>query len=224
MRRLLTSFSAVLMLAACATASDGLDRLPAEAAQISASAREGVPEAMERVGEFFQQGVGVKRDMPTALLWYRRAADKGLASSQDYVGLFYAGGLGGLKEDCGEALRWFREAVRNGYGDSRNNEAWMLATCPEAKYRDGALALKIVRAVLDEQGPNATLMGTLAAAYAEVGDFEHAVEAEVDSLARMRIEQASADSIKESEACLASFRAHKPWRGVAFADPEFYKP
>lgn len=61
------------------------------------------------------------------------------------------------------------------YGDL-NNLAWLLATAPDGKFRDGPEAVR-----LGEQACKLTdyrqpvLLGTLAAAYAEAGDFTNAV-------------------------------------------------
>lgn len=61
------------------------------------------------------------------------------------------------------------------YGDL-NNLAWLLATCPDGKFRDGPKAVR-----LSEQACQLTdyrqpvLLGTLAAAHAEAGDFTNAI-------------------------------------------------
>ncbi len=59
-----------------------------------------------------------------------------------------------------------------------NDLAWTLATCPDATVRDGAEAVRLV----ERLGPmtqidNATLLDTMAAAYAEAGQFDRAVSA-----------------------------------------------
>lgn len=61
------------------------------------------------------------------------------------------------------------------YGDL-NNLAWLLATCPDGKFRNGPEAVR-----LSEQACKLTdyrqpvLLGTLAAAHAEAGDFTNAI-------------------------------------------------
>lgn len=53
--------------------------------------------------------------------------------------------------------------------------AWLLATCPDARYRDGKEAVTVAKKGLALAPKDATLMEALAAAYAEAGDFAQAV-------------------------------------------------
>lgn len=58
-----------------------------------------------------------------------------------------------------------------------NSLAWFLATCPEPKFRKGERAVKLAREACklsDEK--DSAFLDTLAAAYAETGDFESAIE------------------------------------------------
>ena len=59
----------------------------------------------------------------------------------------------------------------------RNNYAWMLATCQVAELRDGKLAIEIaIKACEVTNWTNSTCLDTLAAAYAEAGDFDSAAK------------------------------------------------
>ena len=60
--------------------------------------------------------------------------------------------------------------------EARNNLAWVLATAPSARLRDGAQALRHARAALDlAVADDPDYLDTLAAAYAESGQFAEAV-------------------------------------------------
>ena len=59
-----------------------------------------------------------------------------------------------------------------------NNLAWLLATCPDAAFRNGREAVRLAaRACELTQYAQPLLMGTLAAAQAEAGDFPAAIAA-----------------------------------------------
>jgi tetratricopeptide (TPR) repeat protein len=67
-------------------------------------------------------------------------------------------------------------ALQPGSLEALNNLAWLLATHPDAQFRDGPKALELaVRAGEMTQYRNATLLATLAAAFAESGRFEEAI-------------------------------------------------
>jgi hypothetical protein len=52
--------------------------------------------------------------------WYRSAAEKGDAASQNNLGVLYATGQG-VKRDAAEALRWYRRAAAQGHALARHN-------------------------------------------------------------------------------------------------------
>ena len=58
-----------------------------------------------------------------------------------------------------------------------NNLAWLLATCPDASIRDGRKAVRFARKCCRlSDWHNSSFIGTLAAAYAEAGDFQKAIQ------------------------------------------------
>jgi hypothetical protein len=222
-----TLFLAVLVVlcSSCATSTRGIGQLPPDVTETLAAAKAGSPKAMEAIGEIFHYGRhGVKRDLKIAFTWYQAAASQGLASSQDYVGMFYAGGLGGVAEDCGKSIDWFLRAAAGGFGNSSNNAAWMFATCPDAKYRDGKRALALSLAAVQKQSGRADFVGTLAAAYAEVGDFSRAIKYQEESIRLMQQKGEKAGGLSEALVRLSTYKKRKPWRGISYASPEDYRP
>jgi tetratricopeptide (TPR) repeat protein len=60
--------------------------------------------------------------------------------------------------------------------EAHNNLAWIMATHPDSRYRNGDRAVEYAeKAVSLGKGENPSLLGTLAAAHAETGQFDRAV-------------------------------------------------
>jgi tetratricopeptide (TPR) repeat protein len=92
----------------------------------------------------------------------------------------------------------------------RNMLARMLATCPEASVRDGAKAVDAARRLF--QGPrsrNPIFLETLAAAYAEAGQFPQAVATATEAVARSSGQTMLALKIQSQ---LDLYRAGRPYR------------
>ena len=91
-----------------------------------------------------------------------------------------------------------------------NGLAWLMATCPDDRYRDGkqavVLAEKAVK--LDE---TTSRLDTLAAAYAEAGRFQDAIKTQERAITRLK-QEGGAEDLPEYEEHLASYKAGKPWR------------
>ena len=104
-----------------------------------------------------------------------------------------------------------------------NNYAWVLATSPDDDVRDGKLAVELATKACEETNHEEShILSTLAAAYAESGDFDKATEwsrKAIEVFDKQREAAIAAgnqekvdDLSKELQAELASFEAKKPSR------------
>jgi predicted Zn-dependent protease len=90
--------------------------------------------------------------------------------------------------------------------------AWLLATYPDSKSRDGAEAVRLAeRACALTDRRVAALLDTLAAAYAEAGDFSRAVATGEEALNTAH-STGDAEAAKLSENILMVLRAGLPYR------------
>jgi tetratricopeptide (TPR) repeat protein len=93
---------------------------------------------------------------------------------------------------------------------AHNALAWLLATCPEAAIRNGAEAVTHATTACElTQWNDAGFLDTLAAAYAETGDFAQAIKYVEEAILKMR---ARASYQKEVEEHLVRFQRKEPWR------------
>lgn len=87
---------------------------------------------------------------------------------------------GSVRFELGEytkAYRNFRRAIEidGNFARALNNLSWLLATCPEEHYRDGAESVRLATKACElARFQDAGFLDTLAAAHAESGQFEQA--------------------------------------------------
>lgn len=106
--------------------------------------------------------------------------------------------------DCAEAIKIDPNSAA-GYSIL----AWLRATCPDAKYRDGEAAVAdATRACELSVWKDVQAVGTLAAAYAERGDFAKAVETQEKALGLFKDEA----ELKKGRERLELYKAGKPYR------------
>ena len=112
-----------------------------------------------------------------------------------------------------DGLQRLREIASNAPDSPRMlyEIAWLLATHPDSKSRDGPEAVRLAEracALTDRSVP--VLLATLAAAYAETGDFSRAVAAGEEAFNKGQ-SIGDTDGVKLSESILASVRAKLPY-------------
>jgi hypothetical protein len=86
----------------------------------------------------------------------------------------------------------------------------VLATCPEDRIRDGKRAVELAKRACElSSGELASCVGTLAAAYAEVGEFEAASDTQRKAIGML----STKDTLMETyRSRLALYVSHKPYR------------
>jgi arylsulfatase A-like enzyme/Tfp pilus assembly protein PilF len=109
--------------------------------------------------------------------------------------------------------------LRAGLGDCNpsdeflNNYAYALATTPVDEDRDGVEALRIATQITrGPKGNRADYLDTLAAAYAETGEFDRALKTAKRGIALLESAGAEKATIAEARAHLAQFESKQPVR------------
>jgi tetratricopeptide (TPR) repeat protein len=93
-----------------------------------------------------------------------------------------------------------------------NNMAWSLATNPEARKRNGALAVKLAGAACQRTHYQQTIMvGTLAAAYAEAGRFDEAILT-AQRACELAGKNGETNLLQKNGELLALYQNHQPYR------------
>jgi tetratricopeptide (TPR) repeat protein len=166
--------------------------------------------ARGHLGELFLE----KKQVDVAIVYFKTALelhpdDAGL---REYLGICYF-----KSGRNGEAIDQFEQSLRIGPADGGllNNLAWILATCPEASLRDGKRALDLARQANDLAGGKSPLiLGTLAAALAETGQFPQAVETARRAV-RLAVEQGNDQLVARLQTEMKLYQVGRPFHDQA---------
>jgi TPR repeat protein len=95
------------------------------------------------MGELYEEGQSVPRDLSKAVYWFRMSADRGLALAQNELGKLCEAGAG-VPQDKSAALRWYFVAAEAGNSQALINLVRMYATygIADRAYFWGLLALR----------------------------------------------------------------------------------
>jgi tetratricopeptide (TPR) repeat protein len=120
------------------------------------------------------------------------------------------------KGQIADAIMNYQKALANSPRSvpAQNNLAWLLATCSDASLRNGNKALELAqRADHLSRGANPVVLRTLAAAYAEIGQFAKATEIAQEAL-RLAATQGDSALAAELQEELAIYQVGLPYREV----------
>lgn len=162
------------------------DRLdPAKGIYLLEKAAEtGDPSAAYALGLEHLRGTHVAQSYVLAGEWLTRAAD-GNAMAAFRLAEMHANGLG-VTQDAERARSMLDETLERASPGQKNAFAWDLSVNADPALRNGKLAVEIMERLLEDPEYRVpSLLDTLAAAYAEAGRFDEAVNAELEAIAAL---------------------------------------
>ncbi len=125
---------------------------------------------------------------------------------------FFLGVIYGNEGRYARAIQNFTKAIEINPRDATayNNLSWLLATCPDAAYRNGNKAIEYAKKAVGLK-PNAESIDTLAATYAEDSKFEYAISSQEKAISMLK-EEGNTSTIDRYKKRLRLYKAHKPYR------------
>ncbi|MBN9010723.1 MAG: SEL1-like repeat protein, partial [Rhizobiales bacterium] len=111
---------------AVATAADSMLATAIGSDRLRAAAAAGDPSAAFEIATRYAEGNGVAVDLATAVAWYERAADGGVAVAQYRLGSLYERGQG-VKKDLTAAVNWYQRAADQGNVGAMHNLAVLMS-------------------------------------------------------------------------------------------------
>ncbi|CAN5744029.1 hypothetical protein BH11VER1_BH11VER1_40720 [soil metagenome] len=158
----------------------------------------------------FQQGMNAAKKGDYVLA-VDRFTDAIRVNPQDWAANFYRGLAYDHLGEYNKAILDYGEAILIDpqKAEPFNEIAWLLATCPKAELRDGKKALEYAGKAMEITGGiDPATIDTLAAAFAESGNFEKAIQSQKQYLAMPKL---SEKHMTEARERLALYEAHKPY-------------
>jgi tetratricopeptide (TPR) repeat protein len=122
------------------------------------------------------------KDQPETIAVFQRASE---LDPGDFLSRYILGQVLEQQGRHAEAEQAYLGAIKAqpAFVPARGSLAWLLATCPDEKARDGKRAAEYATTACEQTGWKDPLcLDTLAAAYAETGQFEEAVRFQIRAL------------------------------------------
>jgi len=200
---------AQLMLGRCYLEGLGIEKQPEVGfVWIKKAADNGNKNALNVIGVLYEKGIGTEKNAMKAIDSFKKASDKGNANAQTRLGDIYMKGEL-VSKDMNESVKYLNLAAKAGETRAQNNLAWILATSTNSSLRNGKRALALaMQANAKEKDLKAYHLGTLAAAYAENGQFTLAVATQEKAISMLKPEDKKEQFLQP----LKSYQEQKAWR------------
>jgi|RhiMethySRZTD1v2_1073278.scaffolds.fasta_scaffold43770_4 TPR repeat protein len=131
-------------------------------------------------------GRDVARDPSLAVVWFERAAKAKHALASLWLSELHAKGIG-VRQDVKRAEQMLEDALSSAKLKDKNLFSWTLSVAQDAQLRNSTLAIRVLEpALAAEKEKSPAYLDTLAAAYADHGDFDKAVSTQLEALQAAR--------------------------------------
>ena len=162
-------------------------------------------EIYERRGDCYDR----RTDADKALNDFNKAIQ---LNSEDWMSLYCRGSIYSHTGKYTNAIQDFEKTIQLEPQSRKANNllAWLLATCPDDKIRNGKRAVDLATKVCEMSGwTNYAYVDTLAAAYAETGDFDQAVKYQKQAASINSIPEGNRTNVENR---VQLYLQHKPYR------------
>lgn len=162
----------------------------------------------------YLKGASVKHDPAAAVQWLQRSSDGGYALAALWLSELHFKGVG-VARNHSKAEQLLSEALPRASMQDKNQFAWELSVDQDEQLRDGLLAVRVLEPALASVAEQVTAhVDTLAAAYAEIKQFDKAVVTQLSAIDRARRERRPQQMIDGMLARLKLYQGRQPYREV----------
>jgi TPR repeat protein len=164
------------------------------------------------LGWWYLSTAGHSREFPTAAHWMTQSAQAEHPLATLWLSEMHGKGIG-VPLNPHKSARLREQALAKASLDEKNQFAWSLSVSNDDLLRNGALAVRVMQAALSKAATRtASYLDTLAAAHAENGNFEAAIEAQQDALGLLASKPHLRETAQGMRQRLRSYRAGQAYR------------
>lgn len=172
------------------------------------AAKGGYAPAQYKVAYSLLYGQGCEIDNKKAIEWLTLAAKSDYPNAQLLLARVLLWGDDD-KDRLEKAVFWLDKAASKGFAPAKVELAWLLSTQNDARYRDGERAWKLIEPVYEDYPDRPTAFDTVAAVYANLGDFKAAIKFEKKAL---KVAEKLEWNLEPMQRRLAAYEKQQPWR------------